>query len=167
MNISNWTLPNGHGRIGVSSAKVPIYELSSLNARERNRGPINPKHSKNLRHSVSMFTWLTILNSLSSLLLVGFICALLIGCGVGSAKAHEGFYLELGIGKNDVFGENDWIGRDSAGCNLGGGFIYAPTPRTQIDLGFSHYSQCTRGNGFDNRSEDDLDVIYLKGRFFL
>lgn len=82
------------------------------------------------------------------------------------ANGHEGLYLELGIGKNDIFDENEWIGRESTGCNFGGGFVYAFKQQYQLDFNFSHYSQCTRGEGFDNRSESALDVFYIKGRYF-
>ena len=83
-----------------------------------------------------------------------------------SAHAHEGFYIEAGVGKNDVLNKNNWTGRESMGCSMGAGFVYAPYPYLHFDAGFIHYSQCTRGNGFDDRIEDHLDSIYISGRYY-
>lgn len=90
---------------------------------------------------------------------------LLLVLAVFDAKSNDGFYLQLGIGKNDVFDTNEWVGRESMGCSAGGGYVFA-WPDWEIDAGFVHYSQCTRGNGFDNRYEDALDSIYISGRYY-
>jgi hypothetical protein len=84
-----------------------------------------------------------------------------------SVSSHAGeFYLELGVGKNDIFGENDWIGRESTACMFGAGWA-TRKDQWQYDFTFRHHSQCTRGEGFDSRDEDTLDSIGLFIRYYL
>lgn len=83
-----------------------------------------------------------------------------------NAEAHEGFYIEAGVGKNDIFDKNDWEGRESAGCTFALGYVYSLNSSWYIDGRFSHFSQCTRGNGFDDRSEMTADNFYLNIRYY-
>ena len=79
-------------------------------------------------------------------------------------EAKAGWYVEGGIGKNGLF-SNDWEGRDSTACMLGAGYAGSFTEHTKYDIGWAHYSQCTRGQGFDSRPEDSLDSIIIKLRY--
>jgi hypothetical protein len=84
------------------------------------------------------------------------------------AESCEGgeFYLELGIGKNDIFDVNDWEGRESTACMFGAGWT-TRKDQWQYDITFRHHSQCTRGEGFDSRDEDTLDSIGVFFRYYL
>ena len=84
---------------------------------------------------------------------------------LSTCTAEAGFYAEIGLGKNDVFDTNHWEGRSSTGCNFSLGYEYILNPDISLIAEYSHYSQCTRGNGFDSRSEDALDNFYFKARY--
>ena len=75
------------------------------------------------------------------------------------------FYAGAGIGKNDVFGKNHWIGRESTACSAEAGYLWRQSD-FDIDFGWAHYSQCTRGRGFDARPESSLDTVNIKGRYY-
>jgi hypothetical protein len=78
---------------------------------------------------------------------------------------NAGFYAEIGLGKNGLF--QDWEGSDSVACMLGFGYTRGINQNIEIDLSYRHHSQCTRGEGFDDREEDTLDSVgvYLRYNF--
>ena len=95
---------------------------------------------------------------------IGIAISLLIWLGIFHLfnTAQAGFYLEIGVGKNDVLNKNNWLGRESLGCFAAGGYVWRLEKGYSLDLSFTHHSQCTRGDGFDDREEQTLDAIYFK-----
>ena len=74
-----------------------------------------------------------------------------------------GPYIELGVGKNGL--NQRWEGSDSMGCYFGLGYNHR-WQDYEIDAAWRHSSQCTRGDGFDEREEDSLDSIGVYGRYY-
>ena len=75
------------------------------------------------------------------------------------------FYAGVGVGKNGVMDYNNWEGRESTACTAEAGYAWR-RPDYDIDLGWAHYSQCTRGDMFDDREEDTLDSVTINGRYY-
>jgi hypothetical protein len=84
--------------------------------------------------------------------------------GLSYCQAGE-WYVEIGVGKNDVFDVNGWEGRESTACMGGFGWMHRKE-QWAIDINYRHSSQCTRGNGFDSRDENTLDNIGVYGRYY-
>ncbi len=81
-----------------------------------------------------------------------------------SCQAGE-WYIEAGVGKNDIFDKEEWEGRESMACMLGAGWETRKGP-WKWELAYRHHSQCTRGNGFDSRGESQLDSAGLFVRYY-
>lgn len=92
----------------------------------------------------------------------------MVGCiFVSSTAFAEGnFYFEIGVGKNGI-NNPDWLGNDSTGCMFGGGYEYTYAQRHVLSVSYRHASQCTRGEGFDDRLEsyNDSVGVYYKIKF--
>lgn len=74
-----------------------------------------------------------------------------------------GFYIEAGIGKNGL-NQDWWKGRESTACYIGAGYIWRQGDGLSVSVNWDHDSQCTRGDGFDERDEDSNDSVYFKVR---
>ena len=81
-----------------------------------------------------------------------------------SAIANDGFYAEIGIGKNGLF-QDWWLGRYDVGCYAGAGYSW-DVDKFTFDLSYRHSSQCDRGQGYDDRIESVNDSIGLYGRYY-
>ena len=89
-------------------------------------------------------------------------CLCLLACS--GSLANEGFYVELGIGKNGIYQEN-WLGREDIGCYAGFGYAKDIGSFT-LDASYRHSSQCDRGRGYDDRDESINDSFGLYGRYY-
>jgi len=83
---------------------------------------------------------------------------------LNKCSANEGFYLELGVGKNGLY-QDDWLGREDIGCYAGAGYVRNFGPWA-LDLSYRHASQCDRGRGVDGRDESANDSLGLYGRYY-
>lgn len=83
---------------------------------------------------------------------------------VHEVKANEGFYLELGAGKNGL-NQAYWLGREDIGCFAGAGYA-KDFGQWTIDLAYRHASQCNRGQGYDDRGETNNDSAGIYARYF-
>lgn len=94
--------------------------------------------------------------------LVPFIFILMLFTSIADAD----FYLELGVGKNGLL-QQEWVARDSTACMFGAGYIWQPAKRHIVDFSYRHNSQCTVGNGFDEREEDANDSVGIYYRYYI
>ena len=83
---------------------------------------------------------------------------------LSKCSANEGFYMELGLGKNGVR-QDYWLGRGDIGCYAGTGYL-RDFGQWSVDLSYRHVSQCDRGNGYDDRVETSNDSIGVYGRYY-
>ena len=95
-------------------------------------------------------------------LIMFFLCFVLI---MFADKCQAEFYIELGVGKNDIFDKDDWEGRESTACMGGLGWITRKNSWS-MEIAYRHNSQCTRGNGFDSREESHLDSAGVFVRYY-
>ena len=84
----------------------------------------------------------------------------------GSVSANEGFYLEIGAGKNGVR-QDWWTGRDDIGCFLGVGYTWDKSKFFTVDLSYRHSSQCNRGSSLSEGMESTNDSIGIYGRYYV
>lgn len=74
------------------------------------------------------------------------------------SSAQAGFYVEAGIGKNGL-AQDYWIARDSTACMVGFGYVHRFDNYWTLDGSYRHNSQCTVGQGFDERPENVNDSV--------
>lgn len=84
---------------------------------------------------------------------------------LNKCNAGQGFYLEIGAGKNGLFQE-EWLGRSNIGCYAGAGYV-RDIGQWSIDLSYRHISQCDRGNGYDDKDETSNDSVGIYGRYYV
>ena len=166
MKTSNWILRNGRGRIGLSSGKVPTYELSSLSAREKNRGPIKTRCIDDLNYLVSKFTWSIIIGSLLNLLIVGCIFVSLIGSAAACELEPHGFF-RIGAGWTGSFdGGSDFDrGSDELAAQFDAGIRWPFTIHHSVDFRIVHHSFWFEGKPFNGNGEPTSDHINIGYEF--
>jgi len=90
---------------------------------------------------------------------------LLLAVGLVTMPAMAGPYVEIGLGINGLNPANDWDDCNTAGANLGAGYMWHLDDNWIVDLGYQHYSQYLCGPPLDDQGESNLDSINITLRY--
>lgn len=83
-----------------------------------------------------------------------------------SGQAREGFFVEVGVGKNGLQSSNRWEDMGGAGCYFGLGYAGDFTKSLTYEVAWRHTSQCETDVPDDGLIESNNDNIAIYGRYW-